>query len=133
MRSSLPSARLILGSTDPVNTRPSLSDLLGLTHRAARGKRRSVDVAEFLLDPVPRLLRLQSELAQRTYQPGLPRGFVIHEPKRRVISALPFRDRIVQHYLIAHSLPALERWSAARACGCGCTRPSAACTAPPSR
>lgn len=34
-----------------------------------------------------------------TYQPGAYRHFVIHEPKRRKISAAPFRDRVVHHAL----------------------------------
>jgi len=97
---------------------PALSDLARLTQRAARGKRRSPEVARFLLDPLPRLLDLQRTLAEHAYVPGTPHGFIIHEPKRRVISALPFRDRIVQHYLIDQTLPALERWFAPQSHAC---------------
>ena len=46
-----------------------------------------------------RLLALQAELQQDTYRPGPYHHFVIHEPKRRVISAAPFRDRVVHHAL----------------------------------
>ena len=95
-----------------------METLLELTRRAALGKRRHGEVARWLLDPVPRLQALQLELARRSYEPGVPRGFVIHEPKRRLISALPFRDRIVQHYLIARTLPALERWFAPQSYAC---------------
>ena len=33
------------------------------------------------------------------YQPGRYHSFYIHEPKRRLISAAPFRDRVVHHAL----------------------------------
>ena len=46
-----------------------------------------------------RLLRLQDELKEATYRPGAYRHFLIHEPKRRKISAAPFRDRVVHHAL----------------------------------
>ena len=39
------------------------------------------------------LLELQEELAGETYRPGAYASFTIHEPKRRLISATPFRDR----------------------------------------
>ena len=86
--------------------------------RAAKGKRASREVARFMLDPVPRLERLLGELQSRDYKPGLPRGFVVTEPKRRLISALPFRDRVVQHYLVAQTLPALERSFARQSYAC---------------
>ncbi len=97
---------------------PSLTELLKLSQRAARGKRQRADVARWLRDPVPELESLSRELLTGSYQPGNPERFVIHEPKRRVISALPFRDRIVQHYLIAHTQPALERWFAPQSHAC---------------
>ena len=46
-----------------------------------------------------RLLALQDELLAGTYRPGLYQHFVIHEPKRRLISAAPFGDRVVHHAL----------------------------------
>ncbi len=85
---------------------------------AARGKRSSASVAAFLLDPFPQLEALARELNDRTYHPGSARAFVIQEPKRRLIAALPFRDRVVQHALIARSLPALERWFAPQSYAC---------------
>ena len=46
-----------------------------------------------------RLLDLQDDLLQGSYQPGPYQHFVINEPKRRLISAAPFRDRVVHHAL----------------------------------
>lgn len=45
------------------------------------------------------LVKLQTELQSKTYQPGQYTHFFIHEPKRRKISAAPFRDRVVHHAL----------------------------------
>ena len=39
------------------------------------------------------MLELQKELQEQIYQPGKYHSFYIHEPKRRLISAAPFRDR----------------------------------------
>ncbi|MEW5988576.1 MAG: reverse transcriptase/maturase family protein [Chloroflexota bacterium] len=46
-----------------------------------------------------RLLAVQDELRNGSYQPGGYQHFTIHEPKRRLISAAPFRDRVVHHAL----------------------------------
>lgn len=66
--------------------------------KASRGKRgRPAAAFEFQL--ADRLLELQAELEDGTYRPGDYRHFTIHEPKRRRISAAPFRDRVVHHAL----------------------------------
>lgn len=44
-------------------------------------------------------MRLQNALLTKTYRPGAYHHFFIHEPKRRKISAAPFRDRVVHHAL----------------------------------
>ncbi len=73
---------------------------LYLAYRAARrGKRARVDVAAFEFDMELHLLRLETELREQTYRPGPYHNFIIHEPKRRLVSAAPFRDRIVHHAL----------------------------------
>ena len=38
-------------------------------------------------------------MREGTYTFGRYRSFYIHEPKRRLISAAPFRDRVVHHAL----------------------------------
>jgi RNA-directed DNA polymerase len=66
---------------------------------ARRGKRATAQVARFEQRWEEHLLRLQEELQAGTYRPGPYHTFVVHEPKRRVISAAPFRDRVVHHAL----------------------------------
>jgi retron-type reverse transcriptase len=69
-------------------------------YRAARkGKRDRVAVASFEFDMESQLLQLQRELQEQTYCPGAYTSFYIHEPKRRLVSAAPFRDRVVHHAL----------------------------------
>jgi len=52
---------------------------------------------------------LRDELESGTYQPGGYGSFIVHEPKRRKISAAPFRDRVVHHALMNVIGPPLER------------------------
>ena len=55
------------------------------------------------------LTTLREELVAKTYRPGPYTSFYIHEPKRRLISAAPFRDRVVHHALGNVIEPAFER------------------------
>jgi len=52
---------------------------------------------------------LQRELHGHTYRPGPYVNFYIHDPKRRLISAAPFRDRVVHHALCNLIEPIFER------------------------
>ncbi|MFQ5575468.1 MAG: reverse transcriptase domain-containing protein [Anaerolineae bacterium] len=66
---------------------------------ARRGKRGRVAVASFEFDLERNLWRLHEELHDQTYQPGAYTNFYVREPKRRLVSAAPFRDRVVHHVL----------------------------------
>ena len=55
------------------------------------------------------LWHLQADLGSKHYRPGAYTSFVIHEPKRRIISAAPFRDRVVHHALCNMIEPIFER------------------------
>lgn len=87
----------------------SWDNLLLAYRRAARGKRGHANVAAFEYELEDNLLTLQAELASQTYQPGAYVNFYIHEPKRRLISAAPFRDRVVHHALCNLIEPIYER------------------------
>jgi retron-type reverse transcriptase len=77
--------------------------------RARRGKRRYEAVADFEFNWESQLLRLREELAGQSYQPGPYHSFYIHDPKWRLISAAPFRDRVVHHALCHVIEPLFER------------------------
>jgi retron-type reverse transcriptase len=76
---------------------------------AAKGKRGRPAAARFEYHLEDNLITLQEELAAKTYRPGAYASFYIHEPKRRLISAAPFRDRVVHHALCNIIEPAFER------------------------
>ncbi len=77
-------------------------------HAAARGKRFRSDVAAFNLDLEGNVARLRRELTEGAYRPGPYRVYAITEPKRRQISAAPFRDRVVHHALVRQLEPVFE-------------------------
>lgn len=77
--------------------------------KARKGKRKYEPAADFEYAWESQLLRLQEELATQTYRPGPYHNFYIHEPKRRLISAAPFRDRVVHHALCRVIEPIFER------------------------
>ena len=76
---------------------------------ASRGKRYRPGVARFNLDLEPNLLGIQRDLLARTYLLGPYHTFTVREPKVRLISAAPFRDRVVHHAVIRVVEPALDR------------------------
>ena len=86
----------------------SFSNLLWASEKACRGKRFRPAVAEFNFNLESELLRLQEALATKTYRPGKYRSFYIYEPKKRLISAAPYRDRIVHHALTRVLEPIFE-------------------------
>ncbi len=55
------------------------------------------------------LFKLHSELAEKTYCPGTYRSFRIYDPKPRLISAAPYRDRVVHHALCNIIVPLIEK------------------------
>jgi RNA-directed DNA polymerase len=76
---------------------------------ASRGKRGKGSTAEFEMLLADNLLELQKELAEKRYQPGEYYNFHIHEPKKRLISASPFRDRVIHHALCNITTPHFEK------------------------
>ena len=88
---------------------PSWENLTLAYHNAARGKRGRSEVGKFELYLGDNLLQLQNELRDQTYLPGKYHSFYIHEPKRRLISAAPFRDRVAHHALCNLTIPGFER------------------------
>ncbi len=77
----------------------SFQNLLLAYRKASKSKRGLSYVAAFEHQLEENLLELQEEIAAKTYIPGEYENFHIHEPKRRLISAAPFRDRVVHHAL----------------------------------
>ena len=64
---------------------------------ASKGKRYRTYAAFFNYNRLENLLMLQEELRSMDYQPKPHRRFIIEDPKKRLIDAPHFRDRIVHH------------------------------------
>lgn len=64
---------------------------------ARKGKRHISDVIEFESNLGQNITQLQRELESESYKVGHYRVFMVKEPKKRLIMAMPFRDRVVQH------------------------------------
>ena len=87
----------------------SFENLWTAAHKAQRGKRFQYSVSRFNFHLERELFRLQEELLTQTYQPGEYHEFTIYEPKKRMISAAPYRDRVVHHALCNIVEPIFER------------------------
>jgi retron-type reverse transcriptase len=87
----------------------SWQNLLLAYRKASKGKRGHPNVASFEYRLEDNLLELQRELQTKTYQPGEYHSFYIHDPKKRLISAAPFRDRVVHHALCNLIEPIFEK------------------------
>ncbi len=87
----------------------SWENLVLVARKARRGKRARQEVRAFNFDQEARLLRLGEELRDGTYTPGAFRTHRITRPKPRLISAAPYRDRVVHHALMNVLEPILDR------------------------
>jgi len=92
--------------------------LIRSARAASRGKRLRSQASAFLLDLEPECFRLAAELESGSWQPGGYRTFTIREPKPRLISAAPFRDRVVHHALVSLLQPHFERRFVAHSYAC---------------
>lgn len=87
----------------------AFESLYRAAYEVLRGKRDRAEAGAFFTDLEGQLLTLQRELTAHTYVPGEYRTFWIADPKPRLISAAPFRDRVVHHALVNAIEPVFER------------------------
>ncbi|MCG3157874.1 MAG: hypothetical protein DKINENOH_04510 [bacterium] len=87
----------------------SFENLLAAARKAQKGKRFQQNVARFHANLEYELVKLRGELLEKIYQPGGYRESYIYEPKPRMISAAPYRDRVVHHALCNIITPLFER------------------------
>lgn len=76
---------------------------------AKKGKSRRPDVAKFSMQVEIELADLRDALLDGSYRPAGYRQFYVHDRKRRLISAAPFRDRVLHHALMQIIEPLLEQ------------------------
>lgn len=84
-------------------------NLLTAAKEASRHKRCRREVLFFNARREENILRLQRLLRAKEWQPGSFREFYVFEPKKRLIHAPAFSDRVVHHALTQQILPFFER------------------------
>ena len=84
-------------------------NLLLAYRKARRGKTGQAEIQRFGLDLEYELADIRQGLQTHGYRPGGYRQFHIRDRKLRLISAAPFRDRVVQHALLNPLEPLLDR------------------------
>ncbi len=72
-------------------------NILSAAQSAQKGKRFRPNVLEFNYNLEIELANIKNQLESKTYQPGKYKTFQIFEPRPRIISAAPYRDRVVHH------------------------------------
>lgn len=77
--------------------------------KARKGCSQSPEVLAFETRVIENLREIARCVSTRTYQFGPYRQFTIRDPKPRMISAPPFRDRVLHHALMQVVEPILER------------------------
>ncbi|PKN00801.1 MAG: RNA-dependent DNA polymerase [Elusimicrobia bacterium HGW-Elusimicrobia-1] len=75
------------------------SNLYDAYLKARKEKRYREGVLFYTSNLENNLVRLMNEIKEGVYRPGKYHTFSVYEPKKRKISSLPFKDRIVQHAL----------------------------------
>ena len=82
--------------------------LCAAARKAIKGKRKKPGAAAFFANLEGGLLALERQLCAGDYRPGRYVAFAVNDPKRRIVSAAPFRDRVVHHALCAVAEPIFE-------------------------
>ncbi len=94
--------------TDLFGRIASFGALRAAAKNAILGKRKKPGASAFMANFERELLRLECELQGGTYQPGRYVEILVRDPKERLVSAAPFRDRVVHHALCAVIEPIFE-------------------------
>lgn len=86
----------------------SFAALRSAARRAIKGKRKKPGAAAFMANFEREILNLDHELRNEIYKPGRYVEILVRDPKERLVSAAPFRDRVVHHALCAVICPLFE-------------------------
>lgn len=76
---------------------------------ARKGKRYRNEILYFTNNLEENLIDIQRDLVHKTYKVGKYKEFFVHDPKKRLIMALPFRDRVVQWAIYRILNPLFDR------------------------
>jgi len=87
----------------------AMENLYSAWHKVSLGKSSKPSIIEYYRNLDQNLASIADDLKKGSYTPGPYNCFLIKDPKERVISASPVRDRIVQHALMNHYDPVFDR------------------------
>ncbi len=96
----------------------SFENLIAAYRSAAEGKRYRNDVLIFAQNLEENLYAIRDELLSRTYRVGKYREFYVNYPKRRLVMALEFADRVVQWAIFRQINPFIDKRFIAHSFGC---------------
>lgn len=85
---------------------------------ARKCKRYRHEVMRFGQNIEENLIEIQNELIWHTYQVGRYHEFYINDPKKRLIMALPFKDRVVQWAIYRQLNPLFDKRYISASYGC---------------
>ena len=78
--------------------------------KAKVGHLKSPSALKWMVDPYIRCCTLESKLYSRLYEYGPSHDFYVYEPKKRLVQAVSFEDKVAQHVLCDEVLyPAFTR------------------------
>jgi retron-type reverse transcriptase len=86
----------------------STENLLYAWHKVSLGKSSKSSVLNFYRNLDKNLASIAEDLKNGNYKPGHYNLFLIKDPKERIISASPVRDRVVQHALMNYYDPIFD-------------------------
>lgn len=78
--------------------------------KASRGKAARPDRLAFVANLWNEIEALRAGLLDGSYPVGNYSQFTIHDPKERVITAAPFRERVLQHAIFNVCEPLFDKW-----------------------
>lgn len=108
-------ARKFRNLIGPITADANMRHALRIT---SQGKRLTPGFLEFKEYAALNLEDLARAMRDGSYRPGIPNEFRIYDPKERLISALPFEDRVAQHALCAVIGPIFEATLLPRSFAC---------------
>lgn len=85
---------------------------------ARKSKRFKNEVLCFSYNLEENLINLQNHLIHKTYCLGEYHSFYVHEPKKRLVMALPFKDRVVQWAIYRKLCPIFDKVFYEHSCAC---------------
>ena len=96
----------------------SQDNLVHAAYKAGKGKRLRSDVYVFFNHFEDSIARLQHAIIKGQMPLGRFKRFTIHDPKKRVIHAACFEDRVFHHAVMNLAEPTFERCLVPSTCAC---------------